>query len=179
MDISVFEVITHNLIPTSDAMQVTPKVLTSNVPSPISTLAPPSYKDTLMASEPIKQSSVDTFVPDDEIHLGDGDVTRSTVNGLISIVFSERVQALPANSLNLTVVIKLLRCRIGYNTLRTILFDLWKPTNVFRLMDIENDYFLATFKSHADFVKVVSGGPWMLFGHYLVVAPWTVDFLTS
>ncbi|KAK8589239.1 hypothetical protein V6N12_023642 [Hibiscus sabdariffa] len=46
-------------------------------------------------------------------------------------------------------------------------------------MDIENEYFLVTFKSRVDYTIAVSGGPWMLFEHYLVVEPWTVDFSTS
>ncbi|KAK8538824.1 hypothetical protein V6N12_034532 [Hibiscus sabdariffa] len=46
-------------------------------------------------------------------------------------------------------------------------------------MDIENDYFLASFWSQSDYDKAITGGPWVIFRHYLVVEPWTVDFSSS
>ncbi|KAL4378879.1 hypothetical protein GQ457_02G015220 [Hibiscus cannabinus] len=148
-------------------------------PSRASIVSPPSYKDTLMASGSPHLTSTAAFTDNEEITLVDGDVTRSMVDGLISIVFSERVQALAVKNFDLTVVVKLLGRRIGYNTLRSRLLDMWTPTEAFRLMDIENDYFLVTFKSRSDYSNAISGGPWVLFGHYLVVEPWTTDFSTS
>ncbi|KAK8998926.1 hypothetical protein V6N11_070105 [Hibiscus sabdariffa] len=131
----------------------------SSSPSPLlpPNAAPLSYKDKLMASDPSLQVGVNTFSDTEEVTLVEGDVTRSTVDGLISIVFSERVQALTVKNFDLTVVVKLLGRRIGYNTLRQRLLDIWKPTEAFRLMDIENDYFLVTFKSRSDYSKAVSG----------------------
>ncbi|KAK8993602.1 hypothetical protein V6N11_007829 [Hibiscus sabdariffa] len=46
-------------------------------------------------------------------------------------------------------------------------------------MDIENGYFLATFRSHEDYLTVLAYGPWTNFGHYLTVEPWTPDFSPS
>ncbi|KAL4284712.1 hypothetical protein GQ457_16G010240 [Hibiscus cannabinus] len=46
-------------------------------------------------------------------------------------------------------------------------------------MDIENDYFLVSFKSRSDFLHDVAGGPWTTFGSYLTVEPWTEDFSTT
>ncbi|KAK8506299.1 hypothetical protein V6N11_082372 [Hibiscus sabdariffa] len=46
----------------------------------------------------------------------------------------------------------------------------------FKLMDIENDYFLTSFRSHEDYLIVLANGPWMLFGYYLTVEPWSPDF---
>ncbi|KAL4362829.1 hypothetical protein GQ457_04G015580 [Hibiscus cannabinus] len=161
------------------ALHDTPPVSSSPSPLLSPNPAPLSYKDKLMASDPPLQVGVNTFFDAEEVTLVEGDVTRSTVDGLISIVFSERVQALAVKNFDLTVVVKLLGRRIGYNTLRQRLLDIWKPTEAFRLMDIENDYYLVTFKSHPDYSKAVSGGPWVLFGHYLVVEPWTVDFSAS
>ncbi|KAK9042856.1 hypothetical protein V6N11_071211 [Hibiscus sabdariffa] len=43
-------------------------------------------------------------------------------------------------------------------------------------MDIQNDYFLVTFRSRSDYLKALSGGPSTIFGHYLTVDPWTADF---
>ncbi|KAK8538825.1 hypothetical protein V6N12_034533 [Hibiscus sabdariffa] len=76
----------------------------------------PSYKDTLMASESHRPIMADIF-DDDEVFLHEGHLTRSDVVRLISIQFSEQVQALAVKNLELTIVIKLLGRRIGYNTL--------------------------------------------------------------
>ncbi|KAK8563441.1 hypothetical protein V6N12_035587 [Hibiscus sabdariffa] len=46
-------------------------------------------------------------------------------------------------------------------------------------MDIENGYFLATFRSHEDFLTVLADDPWTIFGHYLTVEPWSPDFSPS
>lgn len=45
-------------------------------------------------------------------------------------------------------------------------------------MDIENGYYLAKFESAMDYNNVVSRGPWVLFGHYLTVQPWSSQFST-
>ncbi|KAK8564725.1 hypothetical protein V6N12_058308 [Hibiscus sabdariffa] len=139
----------------------------------------PSYKDTLIG-KPIALSPDDEEILDEkDIEILEDDVTLSTTNGVISIDFSTRVHDLAVKSLRDTVVIKLLGRRIGYNTLRTHLYELWKPSQPFRLMDIENDYFLVTLRSQVDYMKIISGGSWIIFSHYLIVEPWTTKFYTS
>ncbi|MBA0868827.1 hypothetical protein Goshw_019315 [Gossypium schwendimanii] len=39
-------------------------------------------------------------------------------------------------------------------------------------MDIENDYFLAKLQSLEDYNKVITQGPWIIYGQYLIVQPW-------
>ncbi|KAK8600075.1 hypothetical protein V6N12_049934 [Hibiscus sabdariffa] len=125
--------------------------LAPTVVPPVS-LSTPSYKDKLLMSGSFgSQPTAADFVDDEEVLLLEGDVSRSNVNGMIYIQFSERVQALAVKNLEMTVVIKLLGRRIGYHTLRTKLYDLWKPSQAFRLMDIENDYFLVTFRAISDY----------------------------
>ncbi|PPD89727.1 hypothetical protein GOBAR_AA29974 [Gossypium barbadense] len=43
-------------------------------------------------------------------------------------------------------------------------------------MDIENGYYLVRFLKRADYDRVLSQGPWIIFGQYLTVQPWTKDF---
>ncbi|PPD74427.1 hypothetical protein GOBAR_DD28645 [Gossypium barbadense] len=45
-----------------------------------------------------------------------------------------------------------------------------------QLMDIENDYYLATFESIEDYAMFFSKGPWVVFGQYLMVQPWSPQF---
>ncbi|KAK8569199.1 hypothetical protein V6N12_007731 [Hibiscus sabdariffa] len=46
-------------------------------------------------------------------------------------------------------------------------------------MDIKNNYFLVTFRLHLDFLHVLTNGPWLVFGHYLTVEPWTTNFSSA
>ncbi|KAK9020937.1 hypothetical protein V6N11_010949 [Hibiscus sabdariffa] len=122
------------------------------------------------------------FFDDEDIDIQEGDVTRSLVDGLLSIEFSQRVQSLAEKSLDQTLVIKLLGRRIGYTTLRTKIYELWKPKQairLIRLMDIENDYFLVSFHARSDYLQALAGGPWTIFGHYLTVQQWNSEFSTS
>ncbi|KAK9007146.1 hypothetical protein V6N11_050979 [Hibiscus sabdariffa] len=163
----------RSLPPTTDPS------LPGNPSSPTSPRHPMSYKDSLLGESRDKPSQGDSFVEDDDIEILDGEVTRSIVDGMISIQFSERIQALAAKSMDRTIILKLLGRRIGYETLKMKIHDLWKPASEIKLMDIENGYFLATFRSHNDFLTVLADGPWTIFGHYLTVEPWSPDFSPS
>ncbi|MBA0604745.1 hypothetical protein Godav_017388, partial [Gossypium davidsonii] len=64
----------------------------------------------------------------------------------------------------LMVVIKLLGWNIGFLSLQNRISNLWRPSVPFHLMDIENGYFLVKFHSKDDYDKVLSQGPWIVFG---------------
>lgn len=49
----------------------------------------------------------------------------------------------------------------------------------FQLVDLENDYFLVKFRDNEDFHHALTGGPWMIYGHYLTVQPWNYSFSTE
>ncbi|KAL4347073.1 hypothetical protein GQ457_17G019390 [Hibiscus cannabinus] len=68
---------------------------------------------------------------------------------------------------------------IGYRTLLNRIHSLWNPMGELQLIDLDNDYFLVRFAEEADFVKVITGGPWVIYGSYLTVQPWSRGFSTS
>ncbi|KAK8482394.1 hypothetical protein V6N11_033154 [Hibiscus sabdariffa] len=130
-------------------------------------MQPSSYKDTLLGDQNCVNPSDDDFLDEEDIELQDGDVTRGMEDGLVKIDFSDRVHKLAVKSLDQTIVIKVLGRRIGYSTLRNKLYEIWKLSKAFKLMDIENDYFLVTFRSCLDYLHILADGPWLVFGHYL------------
>ncbi|KAK5772492.1 hypothetical protein PVK06_048781 [Gossypium arboreum] len=73
-----------------------------------------------------------------------------------------------------TVVIKLLGKNIGYPVIYKKDCSLWKLSLSFRLMDIENEYFLAKFQILEEFEKVLYRGPWILYRQYLTVQPFSL-----
>ncbi|CAI0426560.1 unnamed protein product [Linum tenue] len=46
-------------------------------------------------------------------------------------------------------------------------------------MDLNNDTFLATFGNDQDYVRALTGGPWVILDHYLIVHQWSPSFRTS
>ncbi|KAI9113491.1 hypothetical protein K1719_015418 [Acacia pycnantha] len=78
--------------------------------------------------------------------------------------------------MGLAVVIKLLGRKIGYCQLRNQLHNLWKPTGHLKLTDLDEDCFLVRFQDDMDYQNALLTGPWMVYGHYLTVQPWTPSF---
>ena len=77
------------------------------------------------------------------------------------------------------LVVKLLGKDIGFLAMRDRLKKLWKPVAGFDLLDLGHGFFLVKFDDEGDRSKVVDGGPWMLFDHYLAVQSWTPEFAAS
>ncbi|KAL4312880.1 hypothetical protein GQ457_01G005440 [Hibiscus cannabinus] len=134
-----------------------------------------SYKDIVAGGN--GPSPIDNNLGfDDDIELLEDDITISNSNGIPSIVFSERVQQLAIKSMDLALVVKVLGRRISYNVFRNRIFNIWKPSHPLKVMDIENNFFLVKFSDRLDYLKVLTQGPWTIFGHYLTVEPWSIDF---
>lgn len=46
-------------------------------------------------------------------------------------------------------------------------------------MDVDHGFFMVKFDLEADKDKVIEGGPWMIFDHYLAVFSWTPNFVST
>jgi len=55
----------------------------------------------------------------------------------------------------------------------------WKLNGGFKLMNVDNGFFMVKFDLADDRAKVINGGPWMLFEHYLTVRNWSPEFISS
>ncbi|CAJ2671540.1 unnamed protein product [Trifolium pratense] len=76
------------------------------------------------------------------------------------------------------LVVKLLGKKLGFNTMKDRLTKVWKLTSDFDIMDINNGFFMVKFDLEADRLKVMDGGPWMVFDRYLSVQSWSADFVS-
>ncbi|KAE8694275.1 hypothetical protein F3Y22_tig00110785pilonHSYRG00147 [Hibiscus syriacus] len=115
---------------------------------------------------------------EDDIDISDEDFIMGTQFGLPSIQFSDSAYKLMEASMARTMVLKLLGRNIGLHALTNKTYAIWKPSQPFTLMDLENGYFLARFQNDEDYEKVLAEGPWIIYGQYLTVQPWTMDFQT-
>ncbi|MBA0826896.1 hypothetical protein Goarm_011709, partial [Gossypium armourianum] len=77
----------------------------------------------------------------------EGDIQKSIINDIPSIHFSDSIQQILIRDLDNNMILKLLGHNIGYSILQNKIYNLWKPSSSFCLMDIEHGYFLAKFKS--------------------------------
>lgn len=132
-----------------------------------------SFKDMLLNNG---QGHANPPPAEAEIHLDEDDFHYSVKEGIPAITFSDRVKGLLDQSMQYSVIIKLLGRRIRYNTLRDKLPYLWNTSGPYKVIDCVGDCFVVKFSNSQDFQMVLLNGPWMVFGHYLSVQPWTSDF---
>ncbi|KAI9081975.1 hypothetical protein K1719_036237 [Acacia pycnantha] len=131
----------------------------------------PSFKDKLL--------NVDLNLmeeEDEDIVLNQGDVSIGLDGKIPTVDFASHVIETLNKKMGLTVVVKLLGRKIGFRHLRSQLQSLWRPSGQFKLIDLNDDCFLVRFQDDLDYQNALLTGPWMIFGHYLTVQPWTPAF---
>lgn len=74
------------------------------------------------------------------------------------------------------LVVKILGKNLGFNVMKSRLGGVWKLAGDLDIMDVGNGFYMVMFDSDEDRNKVISGGPWMIFDHYLTVRLWTTKF---
>ncbi|XP_057457271.1 uncharacterized protein LOC130748133 [Lotus japonicus] len=77
-----------------------------------------------------------------------------------------------------SLVVSLLGKTLGFRTMRTKLSNIWRLAGEFDLLDVDNGFYLVKFDLEEDKQKVMEGGPWMIFDHYLAVSTWSRDFVS-
>lgn len=107
------------------------------------------------------------------------DIITGGTDNIPSIGFSKKVHAQLIKPWQHAVVVKLLGRHIGYKALCNWLETLWSSTLGFSIIDLENDYFIFSFKVEGDVEFALTQGPWTIMGHYLIVQPWTFQFDAS
>ncbi|KAL8143939.1 LOW QUALITY PROTEIN: hypothetical protein V2J09_016971 [Rumex salicifolius] len=71
-----------------------------------------------------------------------------------------------------SVVLKVLGRGVSYPVMERRVRQLWNLKGQMTLMDLPNHYFVARFELEEDFLHVLTEGPWMIFGNYIVVRQW-------
>ncbi|KAJ8773255.1 hypothetical protein K2173_028432 [Erythroxylum novogranatense] len=71
---------------------------------------------------------------------------------------------------------KLLSHRVSFTVMSARLRSLWKPRGPLKIVDLDHDFFLARFHLEEDFLKVLTSGPWTMFGQVLAIQRWFPDF---
>ncbi|KAA8538418.1 hypothetical protein F0562_028037 [Nyssa sinensis] len=77
------------------------------------------------------------------------------------------------------IIVKLLGKSIGYKMLCNRVRKLWDLQGDYEALDLGCGYFLFKFDSQTDCTRVVTGGPWVMMDHYLMVRHWEPNFRPS
>ncbi|KAL4340266.1 hypothetical protein GQ457_08G027370 [Hibiscus cannabinus] len=137
----------------------------------------PSYHD-LLAGNNLLNPNVNA-IPELDVEILEEDVHISVVDGTPTIDFSTRVHDMVDATLANSVIVRLLGRMIGYNALLNRIRSLWSPSGEMALVDLDNGYYLVRFAKADDVNKVLLGGPWLIYGNYLTVQPWSRNFPTE
>ncbi|KAL4280672.1 hypothetical protein GQ457_03G026900 [Hibiscus cannabinus] len=133
-----------------------------------------SFRDKLFSNTtknltPTSLAELDVVVRNENVRLGGS-------NTLPEIQFSDKIHEAIDAKLACSLVVMLLGRSIGYQALLNRIHALWKPRREFSLIDLYNAYYLVRFADEVDFHNVLTGGPWVIYGSYLTVQPWSRHF---
>ncbi|XP_045798039.1 uncharacterized protein LOC123892283 [Trifolium pratense] len=74
------------------------------------------------------------------------------------------------------LVVKLLGKNIGFHLMKERLQKIWRLNAGFDIMNIGNGFFMVKLDSIDDRTRIMDGGPWMIYDHYLTVQCWSQEF---
>ncbi|KAL6268995.1 hypothetical protein ACE6H2_025906 [Prunus campanulata] len=92
------------------------------------------------------------------------------------IQFSEKAMTRLCEPWQNALLIKLLGRQHTYNFLHARLQQKWNLKGGWKLIDLVNDYFVVKFDLEEDLNFVLTGGPWLISGQYLVMQKWRPGF---
>ncbi|KAL8160788.1 hypothetical protein V2J09_012277 [Rumex salicifolius] len=75
-----------------------------------------------------------------------------------------------------SVIVKPLGQFVPFYIMERKLKELWRPVGKMLLMDLPNGYYVVRFETEQDHSNALTGGPWLLFGHYLILKSWSLSF---
>ncbi|CAN0858626.1 hypothetical protein LINGRAHAP2_LOCUS7367 [Linum grandiflorum] len=158
-------------------MEEAPASISTAAPSmiPSETRTPISYASALS-----RDFVTPTQSPDHSpIIVKDNDILLSSKNGFKYLHTSGEFRAKLCAPLKKALVVRVLGKKVGVQYMNDRLKAMWKPEGRMRMVDLDNDVFLAHFDNPQDYDHALTGGPWMILEHYLVCHSWDPSFRVS
>ncbi|KAI9098546.1 hypothetical protein K1719_025171 [Acacia pycnantha] len=131
-----------------------------------------SYRDKLTTGD--KAVGESQKLP--EVMLTEADFQVGKEGEIPCIEFSREIRATLAKGMERSLIVKLLGRSILYHDLLARTQMLWKLKGSYQMVDMEGGFYCTTFALEEDYIKVLTGGPWMVYGAYLTVQPWSLEF---
>ncbi|KAJ4832472.1 hypothetical protein Tsubulata_000010 [Turnera subulata] len=134
-----------------------------------------SYKDKLSKGKALLGEE-DPWLLEEEPECEDGDITIMEDENGSKVELSDAFKKRLEKPWEKAVIVKLLGREIGYRALHTKIQSMWKPSGPFRLIDLENNFYIVRFWDSIDYLHALTGGPWVIHDHALYVQPWCQNF---
>ncbi|KAL8161736.1 LOW QUALITY PROTEIN: hypothetical protein V2J09_013225 [Rumex salicifolius] len=93
-----------------------------------------------------------------------------------TVTIAPEVLEVLASAWKSCLVIKALGMIIRFEIMQRKLKELWKPAGKMRVIDLPNGYYIIKFSDESDYMGVLTGRPWTVFGRYVVIKPWSPSF---
>lgn len=77
------------------------------------------------------------------------------------------------------LIVRTLGKSFSFKVLEPRIRWLWKLQYDCELIDMDKGFMVARFFSKQDYMKVLTGGPWLILGHYLTLTKWRPNFQPS
>ncbi|KAJ4823413.1 hypothetical protein Tsubulata_042683 [Turnera subulata] len=129
-----------------------------------------SFRDTVIDGSAWDEPAIDT---DFALDVRDVTVLLSPLGPIVK--YSDSFRAKLYKNWDNTLIIKPWGRIIGYRALNSRLARLWQLSSGFKLTFLEHNYYMVKFHS-TDYMKVLTGGLWMILGLYLSVERWRPNF---
>lgn len=71
---------------------------------------------------------------------------------------------------------KVLGRNVSLSVLSKRLKEMWKPRGEFFVLDLPRQFFMIRFELEDEYLMALTGGPWRVFGSYLMVRAWSPEF---
>lgn len=74
------------------------------------------------------------------------------------------------------MIVKVLGRNISIAAISRKLREMWKPKGEMFVTDLPRQFFMVRFDVEEEYMEALTGGPWRVFGSYLMVQAWTPEF---
>ncbi|KAJ8899897.1 hypothetical protein K2173_019600 [Erythroxylum novogranatense] len=140
----------------------------------------PTYNAAVAGSSSVvTPTPVQPWMEEEPVLVEEGDLTSEEGESGPCLWLSQTFKQCLDQQWEQTVIIKLMGRRIGYRTLCTLLQSLWQLRGLMKVVDLDHDFYLVKLKEEANYLRVLTNGPWMLFSQVLAVQRWFPTFRLS
>lgn len=74
------------------------------------------------------------------------------------------------------MIVRVLGRSVAISALSRKLRELWNPKGAMYVMDLPRQFFMVCFEKEDEYMAALTGGPWRVFGSYLMVRAWSPEF---
>lgn len=140
-----------------------------------------SYKEKLLGVFPAAYEQAFALDNDMEtdMEMESDDETSDLSAGIAAVNLSGERKEMMRGPWTNSLIVKVFGKSVGYQFLVSRLGSMWKTSGMTNSVDLGSGFLLVRFTLKEDYIKVLSGGPWFVSGHYLSIRRWEPNFKPS